>query len=411
MGFRFNYMKKVVILIGFASVFLLGISFFVSAGFFSDLFGKERITGNILSEGYIDGCPYLDTEMIMVMKVLKAQENVELKEVFLKEGDVLLPNKYFVLGFDSIIPEAKPRLLYIESMVIINTNDLTERVYSSTDLSAGEYNLTIVFQDVLTGERFNTTFPSGETGIITIDGKNHEIVEVPGPHVSKYLNAISPYNYDFTLEFDPPGQKISFENCGQIEEAQTYPFYDFDNVEVLYALKFEMVHQSRSSSKLEPWTYWPEEISGGATNPISVTYGIINLKKGSDFVTREEFIKLDGEGGVSKELLVSKRRNIYQTFGESRAVLNYPLIAKVVSFWSSREIVGNQMILDYNKPIKLIDMTINFDVETQDIVSIFVFLRNSIGDANQEEILKTTGSSNSYSVDLSTLVEVGDPTA
>src|SRR3989338_2917246 len=67
--------------------------------------------------------------------------------------------------------------------------------------------------------------------------------------------------------------------------------YDFDSVEVLYAAEFTAKPVSVTADN------WLVELSSGVEKPLTVLYGVVNLKKSGETLVSEEYVKIGGESG------------------------------------------------------------------------------------------------------------------
>ena len=70
--------------------------------------------------------------------------------------------------------------------------------------------------------------------------------------------------------------------------------YDFDDVEVRYAAEF-----TARPISVDP-NNWIVQIAGGVDQPVTVLYGVVNLKKGGETQLSEEFVRVSGQGGSER---------------------------------------------------------------------------------------------------------------
>jgi hypothetical protein len=78
--------------------------------------------------------------------------------------------------------------------------------------------------------------------------------------------------------------------------------YNFDQVDVKYAAEFTAQPHNVDSNN------WIAQIAGGTDKPITVLYGVVDLKKGGETQFSEEFIRVSGEGGSERFLVNSGTR-------------------------------------------------------------------------------------------------------
>ena len=127
--------------------------------------------------------------------------------------------------------------------------------------------------------------------------------------------------------------------------------YDFDEVNVIYAVQFE------ASPKLNParsgdveqgdWhsadQTWLKDIITDSNPNITVLFGVIDLKKDGQVTQKEEFIKISGEKGSRRFLLNSESMDYYE--GTSNLMRVYGL------FWSAKRLEGSTIIKDFTEPV------------------------------------------------------------
>lgn len=171
--------------------------------------------------------------------------------------------------------------------------------------------------------------------------------------------------------------------------------YDFDDVEVKYAAEFTAKPVSVDSDN------WIVQIAGGVDKPITVLYGVVNLKKGGETQISEEFIKVSGEGGSERFLVNSMRYDYYE------GANNYKEIVSL--FWSAKKLIDSSVVKDFTLPINSTTLSRKFN-EDQTLYSIVL----SFASGNKEEAgedFQSGLSKNVYEADITTLNQSGIPTA
>ena len=126
--------------------------------------------------------------------------------------------------------------------------------------------------------------------------------------------------------------------------------YDFDEVNVLYAVQFEAgpeTHQARSGNVQQDEWYsadqtWLKDIISDSNPNITVLFGAVELKNEGQVLQKEEFIKISGEKGSRRFLLNSASYDYYE--GTNNLMRVYTL------FWSAKILKGNKVIKDFTKP-------------------------------------------------------------
>ncbi len=171
--------------------------------------------------------------------------------------------------------------------------------------------------------------------------------------------------------------------------------YDFDDVEVKYAAEFTAKPISVDSDN------WIAQIAGGIDKPITILYGIVNLKKNGETQMSEEFIKVSGQGGSERFLINSATYDYYE--GTS----NYSEIKSF--FWSAKKLVDNSVIKDFTLPIRSVSLYRKFDVSQQ--ISNIVLSFSNNGQEATSEFSSSIPSKNLYEADITTLNQSGATTA
>jgi len=171
--------------------------------------------------------------------------------------------------------------------------------------------------------------------------------------------------------------------------------YDFDEVEVVYATEF-----TASPINVEA-DNWVAELAGGPDKPITVLYGIVNLKKDGQTWGTEEFIKVGGEEGSVRFLVNSGLYQYYEGTSKPRSIRSF--------FWSAKKLVDNVVVKDFTPPIVSIAIYREFD-ENQNIYQIVLAASND-GEKAGQAFWGTIPTENIYQVNLGTLNQTGNATA
>ncbi len=171
--------------------------------------------------------------------------------------------------------------------------------------------------------------------------------------------------------------------------------YDFDEVEVNYAAEF-----TAKPVSVDP-NNWIVQVAGGVDQPITVLYGVVNLKKGGETQVSEEFIKVSGQGGSERFLLNSGAYDYYEGASNYKDIKSF--------FWSAKKLVDNSVVKDFTPPIKSITFYRKFN-ESQQISSIALSFSNE-GQQAGSDFWSPVPTENLYEADISTLNQSGVPTA
>jgi len=132
--------------------------------------------------------------------------------------------------------------------------------------------------------------------------------------------------------------------------------YDFDEVNVLYAAEFTAKPIDGSDFK----DTWVADIA--VDNPkVTVTYGVVELKRNGEVLVTEEFLKVGGDKGSKRFLVDSVTSNFKIKDPEvTGATIRY--IDKIKSFfWSAKKLEGNTIIKDKTSPIYAVILLRTFD--------------------------------------------------
>ena len=171
--------------------------------------------------------------------------------------------------------------------------------------------------------------------------------------------------------------------------------YDFDDVEVEYAAEF-----TAEPTSVDP-DNWIVQIAGGVDKPITVLYGVVDLKNDGEVQVSEEFIKVGGEGGSERFLRNSAAYDYYEGTSNYSGIQSF--------FWSAKKLVDNSVVKDKTPPIKSVTFHRKFD-ESQQMSSILLSFSNYSEQAGSE-FWSSVPTRNLYEADMNTLNQSGVPTA
>lgn len=171
--------------------------------------------------------------------------------------------------------------------------------------------------------------------------------------------------------------------------------YDFDDVEVRYAAEF-----TARSTNVDP-NNWIVRVAGGVDQPVTVLYGVVNLRRGGELALSEEFIRVSGQGGSERFLLNSAAYDYYEGTTNYRDTKSF--------FWSAKKLVGSSVVKDFTPPVKSITLYRRFS-ESQQPNSIVLSFSND-GQQASAEFWSAVPTQNLYEADISTLNQSGIPTA
>jgi len=163
--------------------------------------------------------------------------------------------------------------------------------------------------------------------------------------------------------------------------------YDFDEVEVINAAEFKAKPVSVEADN------WLAELAGGKDKPITVLYGVVNLKKNQEIFITEEFIKITGENGSERFLLNSGVYDYYYGTSKYQSIKSF--------FWSAKRLVDNVVVKDFTPPIKSITFYREFD-ENQNIYKVILSSSND-GEEALQKFWSTVPTENLYQADIDTL--------
>jgi len=177
--------------------------------------------------------------------------------------------------------------------------------------------------------------------------------------------------------------------------------YDFDEINVLYASKFN----ATVNEGFENSNCWINTINDELKNPIIVTYGVVELKQtlsnGEVFSFTEEFLKITGNKESKRFLVNTISVNYYD---EEQGIFKVP--SKIASgFWSAKVIRDNQVVKDFTPPIYQAVISRLFDRNKN--------LTNFSLSFSTNESKAQLGKSDEclFTAQLETVIQKGDPTA
>ncbi len=182
---------------------------------------------------------------------------------------------------------------------------------------------------------------------------------------------------------------IIFLIYSQIIVISAQTVYNFDDVEVLYAARFEA-----SLINADTGT-WVDTID--TNKKIRVIYGTVNLIGKTN--ATEEFIKI-GEGNNSRRFLVNSVSIDYYKECNEGACINTENTRKIKSFfWSAKKLEGNVIVKDFSPPIYSVILIREYDTRGS-IVSF------KLSFSNNGELHQTQFWDNSEIVQYKSLVNV-----
>lgn len=167
--------------------------------------------------------------------------------------------------------------------------------------------------------------------------------------------------------------------------------YDFDEVNVLYATEFTAKPIDGTDYK----NTWVADISGD--NPqVTVTYGVVELKKGGEVLVTEEFLKVSGDKDSKRFLLNSATYDYYEGTSKYSKIKSF--------FWSAKKLEGTSVVKDFAPPIYSSSFSRKFD-EAGNRYSFYLSFSNDGEKAGQEF---RQGDTPMYEADISSIRESGD---
>ncbi len=173
--------------------------------------------------------------------------------------------------------------------------------------------------------------------------------------------------------------------------------YDFDDVNVLYAAEFT----AKPIDGVDSSNTWISDIVRGEDSKrITVTYGVVELKRNGEVLVIEEFIKVHGPDGSKRFLLNSASYDYWEGTDKFSQIRSF--------FWSAKKLEGTNIIKDKTKPIYSTCFSRKFD-ENENRYSFFLSFSN---DGEEHSQVCTEGTAEMmYEADVDIIEESGDATA
>jgi hypothetical protein len=171
--------------------------------------------------------------------------------------------------------------------------------------------------------------------------------------------------------------------------------YEFDEVEVLYAVECTALPVTVDPDN------WVALLTGGPDRPITVLYGVVQLKNQGKVQVKEEFLKVSGAAG-SDRFLVNAARMVYDdTTGTIRRISSF--------FWSAKKLIENTVVKDFTPPIRAITVVRTFD--PQKSLTRFILAGANEGEQALQDFWMMDPAKNLYHADLTSVRHAGDPMA
>ena len=171
--------------------------------------------------------------------------------------------------------------------------------------------------------------------------------------------------------------------------------YDFDEVNVLYASQFtaKPIDGADSSGT------WVSDLVR-EDKKLTITYGVVELKKDGQVLVTEEFLKVGGSEGSKRFLVNSAAYDYWEGTSKYSQILSF--------FWSAKKLEGTSIIKDFTTPIYSSCFSRKYD-ENGNRYSFFLSFSNDGETASQE----CTGGTATlmYEADIGSIEESGDATA
>jgi hypothetical protein len=171
--------------------------------------------------------------------------------------------------------------------------------------------------------------------------------------------------------------------------------YDFDDVNVLYAATFT----AKPIEGVDSSNTWISDLVG-EDKKLTITYGVVELKKDGEVLVTEEFVKVGGSEGSKRFLVNSAAYNYWEGTNKYSQILSF--------FWSAKKLEGTSIVKDFTKPIYSTCFSRKYD-EDGNRYSFFLSFSNDGETASQE----CTGGTATlmYEADTGSIEESGDATA
>ncbi len=170
--------------------------------------------------------------------------------------------------------------------------------------------------------------------------------------------------------------------------------YDFDDVNVVYAASFT----AKPIADIDSSGTWASDLVGD-DKLLTITYGIVELKKDGELLTTEEFLKVSGSKGSKRFLINSVTYDYYEGTTSYNRIRSF--------FWSAKKLEGTSIVKDSTKPIYSASLSRKFD-ESGNMHSFFLSFSNEGEGASQN--FWQDSDSPMYEDDTTTIIESGDAT-
>ncbi len=171
--------------------------------------------------------------------------------------------------------------------------------------------------------------------------------------------------------------------------------YDFDEVNVLYATEFT----AKPIEGVDFSGTWVSDLVG-EDKKLTITYGVVELKKDGQDLMTEEFLKISGSEGSKRFLMNSAAYDYWEGTSKYSQILSF--------FWSAKKLEGTNVVKDFTEPIYSSCFSRKFD-ENGNRYSFFLSFSNDGKPASQE----CTGGTATlmYEADVDSIKESGDAIA
>ncbi len=173
--------------------------------------------------------------------------------------------------------------------------------------------------------------------------------------------------------------------------------YDFDDVNVLYAAEFTAKPIDGVDSS---YTWISDMVKGEDSKRITVTYGVVELKKNGEVLVTEEFIKVHGPDGSKRFLVNSASYDYYGGTNKFSEIKSF--------FWSAKKLEGTSVVKNFTKPIYSTCFSRKFD-ENGNRYSFYLSFSNN-GEEHSQECTGGTATM-MFEADTGSIEESGDATA
>jgi len=169
--------------------------------------------------------------------------------------------------------------------------------------------------------------------------------------------------------------------------------YDFDDVNVLYTATFT----AKPIDGVDSSNTWVSDLVG-EDKKITITYGVVELKKDGQVLVTEEFLKVGGSEGSKRFLINSATYDYYEGTSKYSRIRSF--------FWSAKKLEGTSVVKDFTEPIYSVSLSRKFD-EGENLYSFFLSFSNDGEQASQDFWQSDTPM---YEADTTSIVDSGDET-